>query len=490
MEKLKTFGKLSREDFEKLQKIDPEYAKNLKVILEKKDLQQKALNIIQMKIAENNLQPEDINALEKVNPAAAEKLKAVLKEQLKSKVSEVEKKLKTVKGAIDDGFNNTGFSSLRKQMEALGGTLKPYNQKELEKLQAKILAKKAGTVSVFDEMFERLSLDYDIKNLTGNSEDLRKILKYFFEILPKFNIPLIFQRSAEGILNGLVDIQEWFEMTIKVYKQAISKCGKTCKDSISYLVNVTKASFHKFDIGFCKTKWAVSVNVTDVTEICRILMKVRVYMHSYEFQEGNSADTVEQNIVQPISDVVTKWKGIRKEMESFYKQQWKNNIKTITILNNYKAILSKLKTTFYKALGKEELHGLPESKVIEMAEVYLSGQNSTVTLARYEVLQISFINIVSAIEKLPAAIERNKVSQLAIDTSQANQLTSSFNVITNDFTNSLTLLCEDKTPTNHVDYRILLNLIQSTKEQYQNLLRKSKVMSDLYLYSNVVKGSK
>ena len=51
MEKLKTFGKLSREDFEKLQKIDPEYAKNLKVILEKKDLQQKALNIIQMKIA-------------------------------------------------------------------------------------------------------------------------------------------------------------------------------------------------------------------------------------------------------------------------------------------------------------------------------------------------------------------------------------------------------------------------------------------------------
>ena len=36
MEKLKTFGKLSREDFEKLQKIDPEYAKNLKVILEKK----------------------------------------------------------------------------------------------------------------------------------------------------------------------------------------------------------------------------------------------------------------------------------------------------------------------------------------------------------------------------------------------------------------------------------------------------------------------
>ena len=483
MEKLKTFGKLSREDFEKLQKIDPEYAKNLKVILEKKDLQQKALNIIQMKIAENNLQPEDINALEKVNPAAAEKLKAVLKEQLKSKVSEVEKKLKTVKGAIDDGFNNTGFSSLRKQMEALGGTLKPYNQKELEKLQAKILAKKAGTVSAFDEMFERLSLDYDIKNLTGNSEDLRKILKYFFEILPKFNIPLIFQRSAEGILNGLVDIQEWFEMTIKVYKQAISKCGKTCKDSISYLVNVTKASFHKFDIGFCKTKWAVSVNVTDVTEICRILMKVRVYMHSYEFQEGNSADTVEQNIVQPISDVVTKWKGIRKEMESFYKQQWKNNIKTITILNNYKAILSKLKTTFYKASGKEELHGLPESKVIEMAEVYLSGQNSTVTLARYEVLQISFINIVSAIEKLPAAMERNKVSQLAIDTSQANQLTSSFNVITNDFTNSLTLLCEDKTPTNHVDYRILLNLIQSTKEQYQNLLRKSKVMSDLYLYS-------
>ena len=483
MEKLKTFGKLSREDLVKLQKVDPEYAKNLNLILEKQDLQQKTLNMIQTKIAKNNLQPEDINALEKINPAAAEKLKAVLKEQLKSKVSEVEKKLKTVKGAIDDGFNNTGFNSLRKQIEALGGTLKPYDQKELEKLQAKILANKAATVSVFDEMFERLNLDYDIKNLTGNSKDLRKILKHFFEILPKFNIPLIFQRSAEGILNGLVDIQEWFEMTIKVYKQAIRKCGKTCKDSISYLVNITKTSFHTFDVEFCKTRWALSVNVTDVSKICRVLTKVRVYMHSYEFQEGNFTDTIEQNIFQPLNDVVTKWKGIRKEMESLYKQQWKNNIKTINILHNYKVILSKLKKTFYKVLGKEKLHALSESKVIELAEVYLSEQNSTVTLARYEVLQVSFINIVSAIENLPAAVQRNKVSQLAIDTSQANQLTSSFNVITNDITNSLTLLCEDKTPTNHVDYRILLNLISSTKEQYQNLLRKSKVMSDLYLYS-------
>ena len=483
MEKLKTFGKISQEDFEKLQKIDPEYARNLNLILEKQDLQQKTLIMIQNKIAKNILQPEDINALEKVNPAAAEKLKAVLKEQLKSKVSEVEKKLKTVKGAIDEGFNNTGFNLLRKQMEALGGTLKPYDQNELEKLQAKLLANKAAAVSVFDEMFERLNLDYYIKNLTGNSEDLRKILKHFFEILPKFDIPLIFQGGAEGILNGLVDIQEWFEMTIKVYKQAISKCGKTCKDSISYLVNVTKTSFHKFDVGFCKTRWAVSVKFTDVSEICRILEKVHVYMHSYKFQEGSFTHTVEQNIVQPLNGVVTKWKGIRKKMESLYNQQWKNNIKTVNILYNYKEILSKLKTTFYKMLGKEKLHALSESKVIELAEVNLSEQNSTVTLARYEVLQISFINIVSAIENLPVAIQRNKVSQFLIDTSPVNQLTSSFNVITNDITDLLTLLCEDKTPTNHVDYRILLNLISSAKEQYQNLFRKSKVMSDLYLYS-------
>ena len=218
MEKLKISREISKIDLKNLQKLDPGYAKNLSLALEKQDLQQKTVNMIQQKIANNNLQLEDIDALENVYPAAAEKLKAALKDQLKSKVSEVEKKLKTVKGAIEDGFNNTGFNSLRKQMQILGGTLKPYDQKELEKLQSKILANNGRSGSIFDEVFERLNLDYDIKNLTGSSKDLRQVLKHFFEVLTRFDIPLIFQKSTEGSLNGLVDVQDWFEMVVKIYK--------------------------------------------------------------------------------------------------------------------------------------------------------------------------------------------------------------------------------------------------------------------------------
>ena len=483
MEKLKISGEISKIDFKNLQKIDPTYAKNLSLALEKQDLQQKTVHMIQQKIVNNNLQPEDISALENVYPAAAEKLKAALKDQLKSKVSEVEKKLKTVKGAIDDGFNNTGFNSLWKQMKTLGGAVKPYDQKQLEKLQSKILANKGTSGSIFDEVFERLDLDYDIKNLTGSSEDLRQVLKHFFEVLIKFDIPLIFQKSAEGSLNGLVDVQDWFEMAAKIYNQAINKCGRTCKDSISYLVNITKANLKEFDIEFCKTRWAVGVKVADFSKMCLTLTKVNFYMDSYKFQVGNFSRTIKQNIVQPLNDIVTIWKGIRKEMKSLHKQQWKNNIRTINLLHNYKTVVLNLESAFSKALGKEKLDVLSESKIIELTEAYLSDKNSTVTLARYEALRISFISIVSAIKNLPAAIQRSKKTQFEVDTNQVNQMIFSFNAITNDITGSLNSLCKDKTPTNHVHYESMLTLIESTKVQYQKLLQKSKSVSDLFLYS-------
>ena len=391
-----------------------------------------------------------------------------------------------MKGAIEDGFNNTEFNSLRKQMQILGGTLKPYDQKELEKLQSKILANDGRSGSIFDEVFERLNLDYDIKSLTGSSKDLRQVLKLFFEVLTRFDIPLIFQKSTEGSLNGLVDVQDWFEMVVKIYKQAINKCGRTCKDSISYLVNITKVNLQEFDIAFCKTRWTVGVKVADVSKMCLIFTKVNLNIDLYKFQVGNFSQTIKQNIVQPLSDIVTIWKGIRKDMESLYKQQWKNNIITINTLHNYKTVVLNLESAFSKALGKEKLDVLSESKIIELTEVYLSDKNSTVNLARYEVLRISFISILSAIEKLPPAILRNKKTQFEVDTSQVDQMISSFNAITSNITWSLNSLCKEKTPSNHVHYGNMLNLIESTKVQYQKFLQKSKSVSDLFLYSKQI----
>ena len=245
-------------------------------------------------------------------------------------------------------------------------------------------------------------------------------------------------------------------------------------------------NLQEFDIVFCKTRWTVGVKVADVSKMCLIFTKVNLNIDLYKFQVGNFSQTIKQNIVQPLSDIVTIWKGIRKDMESLYKQQWKNNIITINTLHNYKTVVLNLESAFSKALGKEKLDVLSESKIIELTEVYLSDKNSTVNLARYEVLRISFISILSAIEKLPPAILRNKKTQFEVDTSQVDQMISSFNAITSNITWSLNSLCKEKTPSNHVHYGNMLNLIESTKVQYQKFLQKSKSVSDLFLYSKQI----
>ena len=71
-------------------------------------------------------------------------------------------------------------------------------------------------------------------------------------------------------------------------------------------------------------------------------------MNSYKFQVGNFSRTIKQNIVQPLNDIVTIWKGIRKEMKSVHKQQWKNNIRTINLLHNYKTVVLNLESEFPK----------------------------------------------------------------------------------------------------------------------------------------------
>ena len=54
MEKLKKPGGFFKEDLKNLQKIDPEYATNLILILEKQNLQKKTVDAIQEKIVKNS----------------------------------------------------------------------------------------------------------------------------------------------------------------------------------------------------------------------------------------------------------------------------------------------------------------------------------------------------------------------------------------------------------------------------------------------------
>ena len=237
MEKIRLLGNITQKDLAKLREIAPEYAKNLTAVLEKQDVAKKMIDSILKKMSKGTLSPEDLAALEKVNPQVAGKLKEALKEQLKQKVKEMQKKMKSVKGTLETGLNNTGFTDLQKQLNMLSGSLKTYDRAELEKLQKKIQANNQTSGDVFEETFERLDLAYDIKKLTGSSKDLQRVLDQFYAVLPKFDVPMILQRSGEGFMEGFDHLQQWFQTNIRIIQQSCDRLvALFVGDSVDYLV--------------------------------------------------------------------------------------------------------------------------------------------------------------------------------------------------------------------------------------------------------------
>lgn len=482
--KIQLTGNVTEEDLEKLRKIAPEYSKNLTALIEKQEYEKKVLAHIQKRMANGSLSPDDIKKLEAINPTAAEKLKAALKEQLEQKVKEMESKLNTVKGALDHGLNNSEFKNLQDQLNTLSGSLKPYDRDTLKKLQEKILANNETSGSIFEEVFERLDLGYDIKNITGNSADIQRVLQHFFAVLPKFDIPSILQRSAVGVLKGLQNVQEWFQMAAKIVAQACTRCGSACNkdNSLKQLLNTLNQHIKSFDSKICKPTWTDGVKIDSVKEICAILSKVQSFVNGVQAVNTTQCDKIATTVITPLKQIVGKWKDARKAMEALSSDQWKKHPKTVAMFKEYNDFATKLRSAFSAELGSVKISLLTEAEVIAEVEASLKDDNSTVSMSQFEVLNAILTNVVSGIENLPNLVKQNRQTTVSVSTNEASGIVGEFKKLIERVLPSLNQLCIDKKPDSNPKFRAMPILITNSEAQLKLFLN-SKTLPDLLKYA-------
>lgn len=476
--KVKLTGNFTEEDIGNLRKYAPEQARNITKMLEN---QQQAQNLVQNileKMGKGKLTSKDIELLEQVNPNAAKKLKEILKEQLSKKFQEMDKQLNSVKGLVSRGLNNTDAQTLQNQLNTLTGSFKVYDEDALKKLQDQIRSNNATTNgSLYDELRERLDLDYVIKNMTGVSKDLHRIFKHFFGVLPRFDIPQMFQENRDSIVQGLLDVQEWFEMSVHIMKQACEQCviaGNCTRDD--------DASFHQFTINLqtfhqktCTSKWAVgSRQASGVDDICTILETI---VNSLQSQPKTCTDML-RLINQPLKNVIEKWKTIRSTVESAQKEQWKNNADVINLFGNYSSFQTDIKQAFSRVVGASSIPFISQADVMIAVQQHMTGRNGSTSNSKLESLIIILKNIMLNMKNLPSIITQNNKQTISLSSTKVVSISQRFDLIVDFAIPFLQTSCVSK-PSN---LQVLLNRIARTKTKIRSVLQ-STAIDDIYTNS-------
>ena len=466
MEKIRLLGNITQDDLSKLKEIAPEYAKNLTAVFEKQDVAKRMVDGIMRKMSNGTLSPKDLSELEKINPGVAQKLKAALKEQLKQKVAEMQKKLKSVKGSLEVGLNGTGFGELQKQLNSLSGSLKNYDREELEKLQKKIRSNNQTSGNVFEETFERLDLAYDIKELTGNSKDFERVLEQFFDVLPKFNVPEILQRSEQDLMKGLSNVEQWFDLTDRIIRQACDRCQVNCTSpTIAQILLKTRLSLHQFDQRVCKKKWDVGVKTRSVIEVC-------VFITNILNTNGADCGTVDSQVITPLRRLIEKWKKIRIDVDEMKKNQWKQSQTSNKLFKGHRDFFLTLASAFSQELGAVKLSYLSQADIVSRVQKLLAGKKTSTNLAEIHSLLVVFKDVVESLEKLPNLINRNGKTTINVDVSNSEKLSKILDAILKMMVPELQGICSDRKPSQLVT---LTKLVVGVNHQFKTLVTSKSI---------------
>jgi len=444
MQKIRLLGSVTKEDLNKLKKLAPEYAKNLTRVLENQDVAKKMLDDIMKKMGNGTLSPDDIAALEKVNPGVAEKLKAALKEQLSQKVKQMQNNLNSVKGSIGVGLNNTGHTDMIDQLNMLSGSLKTYDRKALKELEEKIKANNATSGNVFQEVMERLDLAFDIKHLTGNSKDIKRVYDQFFAVLPKFNVPSILQRSEGGFMKGLNNVQEWFTTAAKIAQQACQRCQTNCtaNATIMLVAEELTTSLVEFNKKVCLSKWSVGVRTQGVNTVCSTITSMLNAM------VGADCSHLQKKMIEPLNKLVEGWKKVKTDVEEMKKDQWKQSQTSLKLFKEYRTFTNALKTAFSKELGSVNLTSISEADIVSKVQKTLAGKKSSTNLAEMNALLVIMQEIIVTLEKLPNLVKQNKQNTIQVSDRDGRTIIENFDKIFGNSVPFLQDICRDKKPVN------------------------------------------
>ena len=469
MERVRLLGNITEDDLSMLKKVAPEFAKNMTNIFENKG--SALIDDIMKKMSTGTLTSKDLEQLEKLNPTAAKKLRAALREQLKQRVAEMQKKLKSVKGSMSGAFNNTGFTDLQKQLNTLAGSVTNYDREELKKLQEKIRSNNQTSGNVFEETFERLDLAYDIRELTGNSKDFERVMNKFFDVLPKFDVPEILQRSENGLMKGLSSVEEWFDLTSRIIRQACDRCQTNCTSpTITQVLVKNKITLSEFNRKVCQKKWKVGVRTKSVVEVCTLIGNM---VKTNKVHCG----TVDTHVITPLKQLIVKWKNIRVDLEEMKKEQWKKSQSSIQLFKHHQDFFRTLTLSFAQELGAVKLGYLSQSDIVPQVQKLLAGKPTSTALGEVHVLLVVIQDIVQSLEKLPNLINRNGKKSISVDAVSSDKLSKTLDTMLKIIVPSVQGICKDRKPT---QLGTLTRLIVGVNHQFKSVLT-SKSINDLML---------
>eukprot|EP00112_Aurelia_sp_Birch-Aquarium-sp1_P021759 Seg593.16 transcript_id=Seg593.16/GoldUCD/mRNA.D3Y31 product=Fibulin-1 protein_id=Seg593.16/GoldUCD/D3Y31 len=335
------FGKeLGKDELNLLKEVNPEFHRNL-TIAKERGRNKELYDSVREKLRKGSITKADLDELEIVDPTTAKKIKEALKEQLKKKFNEMKSKLSSVDSAIKAGYGGKKLSSLNEKLKSLTKKQKPFDRRELIKIQNRIKNSVASSRSIFEKMLERFELALEIQNVTGSTADFHRSLNAFFSSLEKFNLEAIFTDSQNHIAEQLEDLQKWFETVVKFIDNLCAKCGKNCDSGnvIRKVLEEIRNSIAKFEKRFCKRK-----SKFDAKKVCEFAKKISRFVQRYDMTKLRDCNAIKKVLVKNLNLIVDALKGIRKDNAIVFENIWKKSKIAKGIKSSYIALVTEFKS--------------------------------------------------------------------------------------------------------------------------------------------------
>ena len=398
------FGKeLNKDELNLLKEVNPEFHKNLTIAMER-GKNKELYGRIQEKLRKGSITKADLDELEKVDPTTAKKIKEALKEQLKKKFNEMKSKLSSVDSAIKAGHGGKKFSSLNEKLKALTRSQKPFDRRELIKIQNKIRNSVANNGSIFEKMLERFELALEIQNVTGSTSDFHRSLNAFFSSLEKFDLEEIFTESQNHIAEQLEDLQKWFETVVKFIDNLCAKCGKNCDSGnvIRKVLEEIRKSIAKFEKRFCERKSKV-----DAKKVCEFAKKISSFVQRYDMTKLRDCNDIRKVLIKNLNLIVDALKGIRKDNAIVFENIWKKSKTAKGIKSSYVALVTEFKSMLRGIPGNIKFAS-PEFNVIS------DGIAKKLRPGKFNLRDTEFIAATEAILAFTEAIKLIPVNMKAV----------------------------------------------------------------------------
>eukprot|EP00794_Sanderia_malayensis_P020114 gene20114-22085_t len=474
--KIKTGKTLSEVDLKTLKAANPEYYENYTRARDEREVFMK----IERKLQKGNISAADIDELTKINPTAAAKLKDALKEQMLKKVNEMKSKMSDVKNSLDSGFVGGNISSLSDKLSQLTKNVKPMDRTKLLKLQEKIKQALATKGSVFEEVLERFDLALQVQNITGGSSDLKRTVNAFFLSLRRFDLRNIFKQSQNLISDRLQDLQRWFETAAKFLEILCAKCGQKCnnENTVQQVLSEVKSSIGRFESVICQVESRGHLKIDGIKDLCQLVKKAKRFSNAYITRKSKDCNEIKSKLSIELNNIAKAWKNLRNSNDVLFDKLWKGSQKAKSTINSYLALTNSVKNAVKRISSKIELP-LPKKQELDarITRIIRPG-NFRLRDTEYLVVLTSIKAFKDAIKLMPVNAKTQPSMNVNIPRRSAADANRKLKRLLDALPATLSALCSRSwkgSPASREEEMRLRNVLRVVEREFQNMLSSTKL---------------